>query len=230
MSCDSGYLDQVLEFLRTQEGAQPLDAMEGLSTSEEDDETIEEPDIDDRPKSPMSLEQIFETFELPSDSSESSEALESLIPGPPSSADTFASFFSRLGIRNFSPSELLVLGGNNANGPCKGQNYIPAKRLWPRIAPTIVALDTIRDRLGYGVHITNAYRSPEYNACLATISEGVAKFSQHIEFRAIDFKGASGSPADWHREVKQFASRKPSFGIWTKRYNTFVHIDTRGAT
>lgn len=225
MTRNSKYFESVLEYLRTQDASAQPELPGDLSSGE--DETAEEPDFDDRPGSAMPIEQIFEDFAPPGD--ESGVALESLIPGPASNADTFVSFFNRLGIRHFNASELLVLGGNNASGPCTGRNYLPAKRLWPRIAPTIVALDAIRESLGYPIFITNAYRSPEYNACLATISDGVATFSKHIEFRAIDFKGGSGSPADWHAQVQSFASSHAEFGIWTKRYNTFVHIDTRGA-
>lgn len=229
MAYDKAYLAEIIDFIRGQQDDGAAESASRASAGEAE-EGLDEPDLDDRFQAPMSLESIFDQFGKDADAqADTSSALESLIPGPATSADTFASFFNRLGIRNFKPEELLVLGGNNASGTCKGRNYVPAKRLWPRIAPTIAALDTIRDALGYPIFITNAYRSPEYNACLGTISDGVAQFSQHIEFRAIDFKGGSERPVNWHNEVTRFSDRNPEFGIWTKGYATFVHIDTRGA-
>lgn len=228
MAYDRAFLGEILAILRNEQegdGAAPAPAISAEEATEPD-----EPDLDDRFAEPVSLEALFKNHGRDgAGGPPGSPALSSLLPGAATDADTFATFIGRLGLRNFRAEELLVLGGNNASGPCRGRNYIPAKSLWPRIAPTIAALDTIRDALGYPIHITNAYRSPEYNACLGTISDGVAQFSQHIQFRAIDFKGGRGSPADWYAAVTRFRDDNPAFGIWTKRYNTFVHIDTRGA-
>jgi hypothetical protein len=226
MPYDEKYFEEVLMYLRAEDMSGPLSLPDDAIVGEE--EADDEADIDDRLTSPMPIETIFDEFAPPDeDGGKAVDKLDSLIPGPASEADTFVSFFNRLGIKHFNAAELLTLGGNNISGPCKGRNYVPAKRLWPRIVPTIVALDAIRESLGYAIHVTSAYRSPEYNACLATISDGVATFSQHLEFRAIDFKGSAGSPTDWHAQVLRFVGNHKRFGIWTRKYGTFVHIDTR---
>lgn len=91
----------------------------------------------------MSLEALFETYGRDDAGGPAgSPELHSLLPGAATDADTFATFVGRLGLRNFRPEELLVLGGNNASGPCEGRNFVPAKALWPRIAPTIAAISS----------------------------------------------------------------------------------------
>lgn len=92
------------------------------------------------------------------------------------------------------------------------------------MTPTILALDDIRQDLGHAIRPTSVYRSPEYNACIGKHNSGFAKYSQHMQFRAIDFQASQGSPSDWAKAVQRMQSR---WGLWTNTYKTFVHIDSR---
>ncbi|MCK5923725.1 MAG: hypothetical protein KAG66_22515, partial [Methylococcales bacterium] len=88
------------------------------------------------------------------------------------------------------------------------------------IAPTLIVLDEIREQLGFSIRMTNTYRSPEYNEANYIRSKarrvdkarkagqsltfdkaytGVGKSSQHMVFRAIDFKIDGGSLAEAYR-------------------------------
>lgn len=140
----------------------------------------------------------------------------------------FLGFFGRLGLLDFKADELLVLGGSNASGRCKGKNQYPPQDLWPNIAPTIAVVQRLRSDLGSPIRILNAYRSPAYNACLRETSSAVAANSQHMEFTAIDFTCARGSPAEWAARLQSYASHG-GFRGWWKAYpsDNFVHVDTR---
>ena len=133
----------------------------------------------------------------------------------------FSAFVAKLGLKYFEPGELLVMGGQNTSGTCAGLNRLPPRSLWPNIVPTILALDEIRQDLDHAIVTNSVYRSSSYNACIP----GAATKSQHMQFRAIDFQGKSGSPVDWAKGGG--ARAVENGGLWTKTYNTFVHIDCR---
>jgi N-acetylmuramoyl-L-alanine amidase len=136
----------------------------------------------------------------------------------------FDDFIRGLGLRHFAPGEFLVLGGaHHGSGPCAGLNTFPPRALWPNIANTARMIDEIRHRLGHGVIITNAYRAPAYNTCI----DG-ATASAHMLFNALDMKGTQGTAASWHAVAKAVRASDPRFTGGIGRYNTFVHIDTRG--
>lgn len=148
-----------------------------------------------------------------------------LIPSTGDDAADFTGFVERLGLKHFSAAELLVMGHQHANpgSPAFGLNRRPPRALWANIAPTVLVLDRLRDRLGVPIVTLSAYRSPAYNRCIAG-----AKASQHTQFRAVDFlcRGAS-RPADWARVLRRMrADGLFKGGIGT--YASFVHLDTRG--
>jgi len=121
--------------------------------------------------------------------------------------------------------ELLFMGNSNAAGaPCSGLNSLPPANLWPRIANTAKMLDEIRHRLGASCRILSAYRSPAYNSCV-----GGESASLHMSFNAIDFRCASGTPAEWRDVARAVRSSKPAFKGGIGFYSSFVHIDTRGS-
>ncbi len=135
----------------------------------------------------------------------------------------FALFLESAGIVDINPAAFLVMGPSNAAGRCEGLNSLPPKSLWPNIVPLAKVLVKFKERLGAQLELTSVYRSPEYNQCLG----GYAK-SQHIKFRATDFRVASGTPAEWANILFQMrAEGLFQGGIGT--YNSFVHVDTRGA-
>jgi N-acetylmuramoyl-L-alanine amidase len=147
---------------------------------------------------------------------------------PPAGFDAgdFEAFVRGLGLRHFSPTEFLFLGASNESGPLAGKNTLPPRTLWPRIANTARMLDEIRDRLDAPVFITSAYRSPEYNRGI-----GGAPASQHMNFNAIDWRCASGTPTDWRAVAEAVRGEDPGrFGGFIDDYDTFVHIDTRNAS
>ncbi|WP_133486878.1 D-Ala-D-Ala carboxypeptidase family metallohydrolase [Aliiroseovarius marinus] len=137
----------------------------------------------------------------------------------------FDAFIRALGLRNFSTDEFLVLGGGHSTpgGACQGKNLYPPRNLWGNIAKTAQALDHLRDRLGKPIAITNAYRGPAYNKCI-----GGAKSSQHMAFRALDFKVSGMDAPQVATALRWLRDKEGFFTGGIGRYNSFTHIDTRG--
>ncbi|MGR3421449.1 MAG: D-Ala-D-Ala carboxypeptidase family metallohydrolase [Paracoccus sp. (in: a-proteobacteria)] len=224
MSKENDFIELVLEIASDRNSRA---VTKDIEAAERDDE----PFINDSDDSPANLDSLFQDFKIiepPLGDVEElwDPRLEGLFNRYATSREEFDTFFSSLGLVYFQPHELLVMGGSNASGPCKGKNGIPPKSLWPNMVPTILALDEIRGILGYSVRTTSVYRSPEYNECLRVTlgNSGVAKFSQHLSFRAIDFAGYQGVPSGWGDAVEKVRKK---WGLWTKTYKSFVHIDSR---
>ena len=138
----------------------------------------------------------------------------------------FDIFIKGLGLHHFGTDEFLILGGaHNGTGPCAGKNTYPPRHLWPRIAATAKALDVFRSRIGKPVAITNAFRSPAYNACIP----GSATKSLHMEFNALDFKVSGMAAPDAAMALRVLRDREALFVGGIGRYNSFTHIDTRGS-
>lgn len=137
----------------------------------------------------------------------------------------FDAFIKSLNLANFGTDEFLVLGGahKTPGGACAGKNTYPPRNLWSNIIQTAWILDHLRDRLGQSVVITNAYRSPAYNACI----DG-AENSQHMRFTALDFKVPGVDPAEVATALRWLRDKEGLFQGGIGRYNSFVHVDTRG--
>ncbi len=73
---------------------------------------------------------------------------------------------------------------------------------------------------GNTIHIVSGYRSPEYNAILASRSSGVAKKSLHMQGLALDFRIPGISMRELFRRVRGL--RAGGAGL----YKEFVHMDT----
>ena len=119
----------------------------------------------------------------------------------------------------FTAEELLTKGASNGQ---YRTNTDPPEHLWNRMKATAKVADEARRRLGSPVRVLSAYRSPKYNQQV-----GGAKCSQHKEFTALDLQPTI-LPAIALYEVLATMRRE---GFWKGglgRYNTFVHIDTRG--
>lgn len=135
----------------------------------------------------------------------------------------FKSFFTARmpDIKHFEWHEFMVKGGSHATS---GLNNDPPRDLWENIIPTARILERLRLEIGHPVVITSAYRSPAYNATLS----GAAKNSQHMQFRALDFKvPGAGTPAQWAAILKRYRNER-MFEGGIGVYPTFVHVDTRG--
>ena len=73
------------------------------------------------------------------------------------------------------------------------------------------------------LHIVSAYRAPETNAMLRRRSRAVAKHSQHMEGKAMDFYLPDASMA----KVREIGLRlqRGGVGYYPTAFNPFVHID-----
>jgi uncharacterized protein YcbK (DUF882 family) len=76
------------------------------------------------------------------------------------------------------------------------------------------------------IHVVSAYRSPGTNAMLARRSRGVAKNSQHMSGRAMDFNMPGVSMAT----VRDVGLRMQAGGVgyYPRANNPWVHLDTGG--
>ncbi|MCZ4289946.1 D-Ala-D-Ala carboxypeptidase family metallohydrolase [Hoeflea alexandrii] len=122
----------------------------------------------------------------------------------------------------FEPREFLVRGGNA--GP--GENPMPPPRkLWKNVPSLARVLVRIRSEIGKPIQLCSVYRGPDYNKKV-----GGVKNSQHLFFKAADFKVVGPNPGnstDWANAVK----RLRDVGVFkggVGKYRTFVHVDTRG--
>jgi uncharacterized protein YcbK (DUF882 family) len=93
----------------------------------------------------------------------------------------------------------------------------------PRLLDLLAAL---RQRLGvHGpLQVISAYRSPATNAMLASMSEGVATNSLHLEGRAIDIR-VPGRPLS---AVRRAALALKGGGVGYYPRSNFVHVDVGG--
>lgn len=166
----------------------------------------------------------------------------------------FRKFFKKLRLRYFKANELTTLFQSERNGV---RNSPPAPALWGNIAPTLIVLDALRERMNAPISLSSAYRSPEYNAAV-----GGAPASLHTAFSAVDFYLENGkqeaaaetllnwqgrrfrcpvpirSEADQNDSARLYSLRPAdekdgwSFefngGVGYYRAQQFVHLDTRG--
>lgn len=71
-------------------------------------------------------------------------------------------------------------------------------------------------------HVISGYRSPQTNAMLASISDGVAQNSLHLEGKAIDIR----VPGQRLRHVRAAAVSLRRGGVGYYPQSDFVHVDT----
>ena len=129
------------------------------------------------------------------------------------------------GLRYFSPAELLYLGASHyAAGACNGLNTMPPQGRWNRMKLTAQMADEIRHRFGHPIKILSAYRSPAYNGCISGASG-----SYHVQFNALDLANQGGSVANMLAIARSVRAGNPAFSGGIGSYNSFVHVDTRGA-
>ncbi|MDA4846246.1 D-Ala-D-Ala carboxypeptidase family metallohydrolase [Hoeflea poritis] len=150
------------------------------------------------------------------------------IDGQVSSNINFKSYFETHApdVTHFEWHEFLVKGGAHsiAHDPAFGLNTDPPEIKWANVLPLARVLQKVRERIGHPVVLTSVYRSPAYNAAIP----GSATNSQHVQFKAADFKVSGwGTPVDWHGVVRELRDQG-LFSGGIGRYNTFVHVDVRG--
>lgn len=91
------------------------------------------------------------------------------------------------------------------------------------IEPTIVILELIREYVGKPIYINSSYRCPLYNKSVRG-----AKFSEHVNFKAIDFSIAGHGKQDYVKLaflISTAAIFDASLLGGVGRYNNFLHID-----
>lgn len=140
---------------------------------------------------------------------------------------------TREGIRFFKAPEFFVKGSSHSQKGHRafGLNTDPPEELFAHILPTARILDLARERLGAPITVSSAYRSPAYNRAIGSSNPPnprvlTGRGSQHPRFSACDVQ----SPAGVARLYAVLAAirREGRFAGGLGRYNTFVHIDTRG--
>jgi hypothetical protein len=138
--------------------------------------------------------------------------------------DEFDAWVKSLGLRYFQPHELRFLGNSHyTKGRAHGKNTLPPKSIWNAMVPTIRAADEARERLGSGIIILSAYRSPAYNSAI-----GGAKWSRHMANDALDLAPTRATVAAL-RKVLMDVRAEGKFQGGIGRYPNFIHIDNRGA-
>lgn len=93
------------------------------------------------------------------------------------------------------------------------------------IDPQVIdQLHQLRTRIGLTrpFHIISGYRSPESNAMLAALSDGVAHRSLHMDGKAIDIRVEGMSPVALGRAAKSLKAG----GVGVYRRSNFVHVDS----
>jgi len=91
-------------------------------------------------------------------------------------------------------------------------------------AGLIDQLHVLVDALGTRerVHVLSGYRTPETNAALRKRSNGVAKYSLHMEAKAMDFN----IPGITAKNIRNAAVAMKAGGVGYYASSGFVHIDT----
>ena len=131
----------------------------------------------------------------------------------------YRDFLYGLSLRHFHPLELTSQGERKRGNV---QNSLPPEGKWRAIVPTLWIADMARERLGFSLKITSAYRSPDYNKAV-----GGAIRSQHLANTALDLIPSKGRVKELYDQLiamRQGGAFRGGVGI----YSSFVHVDTRG--
>jgi hypothetical protein len=112
----------------------------------------------------------------------------------------FDFFVAAAKLKHFTFRELLVKVPTGTNGY---SNPMPPVRLWDNIIPTAIVLDDLREELGVPITLNSGYRSPKYNAHI-----GGERHSEHMDFRALDFTPASGTPKEWAAQLRKMRGKQ----------------------
>lgn len=97
-------------------------------------------------------------------------------------------------------------------------------RVHPIDVEVLDILHRLRGHIGLTrpFHVISGYRSPESNAMLASMSDGVASHSLHMEGKAVDVRVEKMSPV----AVGRVAKGLKAGGVGIYRKSNFVHVDS----
>jgi hypothetical protein len=136
-----------------------------------------------------------------------------------------AAMLASHGITVFTPWELAAVGSRHPSGVVLSA---PSARLWPNIIPTALIAQEARHHFGRPMTVNTraglfgrGYRDARYNRAV-----GGGTQSEHMQFRAMDVHITGVSLTDLHA---WFLAHPQAARMGIGRYNTFVHIDTRGS-
>ncbi len=92
----------------------------------------------------------------------------------------------------------------------------------PELIHHLLDLQSSLEMEGHTIDVLSAYRSPATNAMLRKRSTGVARFSMHLEGKAIDLN----LPGTKTREMFDAAVDLKAGGVGLYRRSGFIHFDT----
>lgn len=138
----------------------------------------------------------------------------------PQRGESFEEWFKRQKFKHFSASEFTNYFNVHRRGV---RNSTPPRSMWKNIVPTLRIVDELRMELGRPCVILSSYRSPKYNGAIS----GAASKSFHMKFCALDIAFSGVSPQEVYDRLLA-KRRNGDFKGGLGKYNTFVHIDTRG--
>lgn len=114
----------------------------------------------------------------------------------------------------------------------------PPEEMYPNIIPTLIVADSLRECCGFPIVVTSSYRNKAHNQ-----EVGGSPDSLHLIFNALDLRPMVPSeysielmhyyfdeftcadlPRHYEFDATQFTQKDMGIG----RYDSFVHIDTRG--
>lgn len=126
-------------------------------------------------------------------------------------------------IYHFDVGEVFFLGKANSSSTHRayGLNHLPPKELWGNMEATIYLAEIVRQKLGR-IKIISAYRSPDYNKKIG----GKAK-SSHLNFNALDLVALDTSQSKLYELLISYRN-EGMFKGGLGKYNSFIHLDTRG--
>lgn len=132
----------------------------------------------------------------------------------------YGMYLDTLELRYITKHEVFSAHRRSRNGV---HNRLPPEYMWRRIGSALKIADNLRHRLGVKLtYIASAYRCPEYNdEC-----PGSAKFSQHMQNRALDLVFDCPPKAAFAEAKKMRDEEKFRGGLGL--YSSFIHLDTRG--
>jgi len=105
---------------------------------------------------------------------------------------------------------------------CKDGSEMPP-HVFKNVLSLSIALQSIRDCIGYPINITSSYRSLEYNRSI-----GSKDTSQHVLGKASDLQVKEMIPIELYETIEALIELEyiPEGGLGL--YDTFVHYDIRG--
>lgn len=129
-------------------------------------------------------------------------------------------YLSLIKLTRITPTQVILAHAKEHGGVWNG---IPPKAMWPRIVPTLRAVDRVAAELNLPVkEIISAYRAPAYNA----LCPGAKSGSWHQANFAVDvtFPTNASTVTAVTRNLRDRGLFKGGVGS----YPTFTHVDTRG--